>query len=297
VDATAISFRLGPRINAAGRLAHAKTAYQLLRTTDATQAYMLASELEALNNRRKSLTDQAAREAEAQLAVQIDEDAALLAVRSPKFMPGIVGLVAGRIVERYYRPCIVIEEGPEESRGSARSIAELDISRTLDAAGGLLVRYGGHARAAGFTIRTALVDDFVQELRRAAAAVLTDRSRLRPTLWIDAEANFEEINWSLLEQFQRLEPCGFENVAPLLLSRGARVREARRVGDGKHLRLVVDHGPHSAVLDAVGFHQGDWGGTLAEGSQVDLVFHLEANEWQGRRSLQLNIQDLRLSGS
>lgn len=227
------------------------------------------------------------------MATQLANDAALLAVRSSKIASGIVGLVAGRIVERYYRPCIVVEEGAEESRGSARSIAELDISKALDASGGLLVRYGGHARAAGFTIRSALLDEFVQGLQQTAAGILTDRSVLRPTLFIDAEVKFEEINWALLEQFSRLEPCGFDNAAPLLLCRAVRVREARRVGNGKHLKLALDQGIASTVMDAVAFQMGDWCDRIGDGSMIDIVFQLEANEWQGRRRLQLNIQDLR----
>jgi single-stranded-DNA-specific exonuclease len=295
VDATAISFRLGPRINAAGRLDHAKRAYQLLRAVDATQAYMLASELEELNNRRKSMTEKAVTEAEHQLVQQLENNAALLAVRSPTIPSGIVGLVAGRIVERHYRPCIVVEEGKDESRGSARSIAELDISRALDEVGGWLIRHGGHARAAGFTVKTERLEDFVQALGHVAAGLLPDRSDLRPTLEIDAVVKFEEINWAVLEQFARLQPCGHENAPPQLLCAGVRVREARRMGSGKHMRLIVDNGPASVVLDAVGFQMGDWCDRLGEGSHVDLVFYLEVNEWQGRKRLQLNLQDLRLA--
>jgi len=294
VDATAISFQLAPRINAAGRLSHAKLAYQLLRTKDPTQAYNLTQELEALNQERQKLTNDAQTQAEAQLAAQQADAAPLYVVSSPHFKAGIVGLVAGKLTERFYRPTVAIEEGDVESRGSARSIAEFDISAALDEVSPLLVRHGGHKRAAGFTVQTARLPEFTAALQTVAQRELQSQADLRPTLFIDAEVTLETINWGVQEQFARLEPTGYENPPPVLLTRQVRVREARTVGEGRHLRLVVDSGPNTPVLDAVGFHLGEWCKRLAENIAIDLAYQVEANEWQGRRRLQLNIQDLRL---
>ena len=291
VDTTAISFRLGPRINAAGRLSSAKLAYRLLRTMDLTEAYTLATELEALNNKRRSLTEQAQAVADEQ--INGNGGAPMLFIRSPDLQPGIVGLVAGKLTERYYRPAVVVEEGPEESRGSARSIAEFDISRALDAVSGYLVRHGGHSRAAGFTVKTENLPVLEAELMALANLSLGERDSLRPTLWIDAESALEDLTWGAHGQLARLEPTGFDNPTPRLLCRNVRVRDVRTVGGGKHLRLIVDRDAHSMVLDAVAFQQGAWADELHVGDRVDLVFQLEANEWQGRRSLQLNVQDLR----
>ncbi|MBX3012447.1 MAG: single-stranded-DNA-specific exonuclease RecJ [Caldilineaceae bacterium] len=296
VDATAISFRLAPRLNAAGRLAHAKLAYQLLRTQDPTQAYSLAMELESLNNRRRTLTEQAQTIAEAQLHAQMDHDQALYVVHSPKFVAGIVGLVAGKLMDRFYRPVLVIEEGAEESRGSARSIPEFDISAALDEVGGLLIRHGGHSRAAGFTVATPQLPAFADALQAVAQRELSMQANLRPTLAVDAVITLDEVNWNIQEQFMRLEPMGQENPPPLLLSRNVRVREARPIGSQKqHMRLIVDAGPNTPVYDAVAFQQGVWAKALPEGTHLDLVFQVEANEWQGRKRLQLNVQDLRIS--
>jgi single-stranded-DNA-specific exonuclease len=157
------------------------------------------------------------------------------------------------------------------------------------------VRHGGHKRAAGFTISNDRLGEFTPALQAIAARTLGDLTALRPTLQIDATAPCEALNWGLQEQFARLEPTGHENPPPLLLSRHLRLRESRTVGDGKHLRLVVDGGPQTPVLDAVAFHQGEWRGELVEGAVVDLVYQLEANEWQGRRRLQLNVQDWRIA--
>ncbi len=294
IDATAIGFRIAPRINAAGRLAHAKLAYQLLRTTDTVQAYNLTSELEALNQERRDLTESAQKEAEAQVAAQVGDDAPLYVVHSPNFRAGIVGLVAGRLTERFYRPALVIEEGPDESRGSARSIPEFDISSALDEVSQLLVRHGGHSRAAGFTVATAQLPAFKAALCEVAQRELSIHPSLRPSLTIDAAIELAEATWAVQEQFTRLEPTGQENPMPVLLARGVRVREAKPIGGQKqHLRLILDGGVNTTVVDAVAFQQGAWAKELSEGSRIDIAFQLEVNEWQGRRRLQLNVQDLR----
>jgi single-stranded-DNA-specific exonuclease len=295
VDATAISFRLAPRLNAAGRLGDAKLAYRLLRTHDATEAHTLATALNSLNERRRTLTEAAQAEAEAQLAAVMADDPAIFIVGSERFEHGIVGLVAGRLTDRYYRPAVVMRHDGDEARGSARSIPEFNISHALDEVGHLLVRHGGHHLAAGFTVTRAHLPAFHEALQALATRTLNDRAALRPTLEIDAVTPLAAVNWGLVEQFARLEPTGKENSPPTLLACAVRVREVRAVGGGKHLRLVVDEGANGMVFDAVAFQQGEWAATLRQGRCIDLAFQAEVNEWQGSRRLQLNVQDLRLS--
>lgn len=295
VDATAISFRLAPRLNAAGRLGDAKLAYRLLRTHDATDAHMLATALGDFNDRRRLMTEAAQREAETQLATVMPEDPAILIIGSEHFEYGIVGLVAGRLTDRYYRPAVVMRHDGDETRGSARSIPEFNISHALDEVGHLLVRHGGHQRAAGFTVQRARLPAFQEALAALADRALIERASLRPTIEIDAVTPLAAVNWGLVEQFMRLEPTGQENPPPTLLARNVRVRGVRTVGGGKHLRLVVDEGASGPVYDAIAFQQGEWGAELREGSQIDVVFQVEINEWQGDRRLQLNLQDLRHS--
>ena len=296
VDSAAISFRIAPRINAAGRLAHAGLAYSLLRTEEQEKASLLAQKLEELNQERQRKTQEAQQEAEIQLADSA-ADAFILIASSKDFLPGVVGLVAGRLAEQYYRPAVVIEEGNEYCRGSARSIDEFDISRALDEVRDLLVRHGGHSLAAGFTVAADRLPDLRAALAEIAERELSQYPELRPTLWIDTEVDLDEANWALREQLARLEPTGQGNQVPLFLARGCRVQQVRAVGKGKHLKLTLDQGPGTPTLGAIAFRQGHWGSHLGYGSQIDVVYQLETNEWQGRKSLQLNVQDIRPHGS
>ncbi len=292
IDSTSIAFGLGPRINAAGRLGESMLAYEMLRTTDPVEAYDYAARLETLNKKRRLLTDAALIEAEEQLAAQPDDDPALVVIASEHFQPGIVGLVAGKLSERFYRPAVVVERSDEHSRGSARSIPEFDISIALDEVSGLLVRHGGHSRAAGFTVETSRLPELADALRSLAEQNLRAYDDLRPALAIDAPVEFDQLDWALAEQFSRLEPMGQGNPTPLLLGRNLRVREARTVGKGKHLKLIIDETENGRVLDGIAFNLGDRARHLPSDCRIDAVFSLEVNIWQGRRRLQLNIHDL-----
>lgn len=307
IDAQAISFRLAPRINAAGRLVNAMIAYRLLRTNDPAEARHLAQELEALNRKRQSLTIEAEAEAETQVAEQrqtAQQQGAganapwLYMVQSSTIRSGIVGLVAGKLAEKYYRPSIVVETGAAESRGSARSIREFDIGAALDQVGDLLVRHGGHSRAAGFTVRNTHLNALQSALGEIAATELCRHEELQPTLEIDATAALSEVTWGLLDQFARLEPTGQENPQPLLMSQRVRVRSWRSVGERKHLKLVLDGGAWGdAVQDAIAFNMGAHAAALHEGEMLDIVYAVERNDFASRKTLQLNIKDMRTSPS
>ena len=295
IDSSAISFRIAPRINAAGRLASAKLAYDLLRCDEYGTAYDMAMDLERLNQQRQALTTDAFAVAEREMSGLDPATAPILFVASDEFQAGIVGLAAGKLSEQFYRPAVVIEQGEEVCRGSARSIAEFDMIAALDRLSSLLVRHGGHSRAAGFTVRTEQLPALREALAATAAQELGPLEDLRPTLYIDGELTIDQIDWALQGQLARMEPVGQKNEPGLFLCRQCRVRSMRRVGEGKHLKMVLDGNDHSPVLDGIGFGLGGRAADLQVGSLIDIVFHLEVNEWQGRRSLQLNLQDLRSS--
>lgn len=296
VTATSIGFGLGPRLNAAGRLDSAMISYELLQTADVFKAAELAQQLDRLNARRQQLTAEAVEAAQAQIEAE-GAGGYLHMAASQSFLSGIVGLVAGRLVEQYYRPAIVVELGERTSRGSARSIAEFDITRALDrcAEAGMLLRHGGHAAAAGFTVETQRLPALKERLQEIAAEELGARD-LRPTLSIDAEVPLGDLDWATFGLLQQLEPTGYANPQPLLMSRRVRIRDAKRVGaDSAHLKLTVsdpDAGPRQEVAwDAIAFRQAHWYGSLPR--SVDLAYSLEKNSWNGQPRLQLNVSDIR----
>jgi single-stranded-DNA-specific exonuclease len=292
VDATAIGYILGPRLNAAGRIADAKTAYQLLLTDRERKAEQLAAKLDSLNRERQHLTREAY-EIARQLALDSEGEPLLLFAASPEFLPGIVGLAAGRLADEFHRPAVVVEVGEETSRGSCRSIPGFHITQALDACADLLLRHGGHAAAAGFTVASSDLDTLADRLKKIASDKLSDAD-LTPVLDVDAEIALTEMSWDLLETLSMLEPCGRDNERPLFVSRDIPVRYYRAVGrEGRHLKMALSDG--RATWDAIAFRQGEWAGQLPD--MIDVAYHLELNEWNGQRRLQLNVQDIRPAGT
>ncbi len=292
VTATTIGFVIGPRVNAAGRLKSAMLAYNLLAAPDQQTARPLADELDSLNQERQRKT----REMQAMAEEALPGDPAdelLLFAADERFEQGVVGLVASRLTEQHYRPSVVVQLGEDESHASCRSIPEFHITHALDECGDLLVRYGGHAAAAGFTILNENIEPLKEQLWEIAAGQLADRE-LMPTLQIDAELSLDELTPELAEALLKLEPTGEENPTPLFVTRNARLAGRQTVGaEGQHLRLTLSDGKTS--LEAIAFRRGEEIDTLPE--QVDVAYQLETNSWNGRSRLQLNVQDIRPAGA
>ncbi len=287
LDAGHIGFALGPRLNAAGRLESALAAYDLLMTKDLFTANQLAQQLEAQNRERQDLTRLTHARAR-QLALDSGPDAALLFAADPDFRPGVVGLAAARLTEEFYRPAVVATLGPEYTKGSARSIREFHITEAFDECRPLLVRHGGHAAAAGFTAATPNVPALADALRAIAARELAG-VELRATQHVDAEAVLSEINFELVDQLARFEPCGYGNPTPVLATRGLKVTNSRTVGQGgKHLKLTLSDGRVTA--DAIAFNHGEWFTKMP--ARIDVAYVVEKNEWQGEMRLQLNVRDI-----
>ena len=293
LTAESIAFGLGPRLNAAGRLAHAYDAARLLAFSeeDAIQrpnkVYDLASRLNALNRERQEHT----RSLTARAETLIDKQAPLIFAADTEFLPGVVGLVASRLAERYYRPTVIIEKGETESRGSCRSIPEFHITHALDQVAGLLEHYGGHAQAAGLTVRNENLPRLQEQLAQIAADALDDLN-LAPRLEVDMEIDLQKVDFALVEMLGQLEPTGFSNPTPVFLSRNVPVLQTRVVGsDRAHLQLDVSDGWRE--LKAIAFRQSAWAQMMPD--RIDLVYSLGINEWRGRRDLQLMIHDINAS--
>jgi single-stranded-DNA-specific exonuclease len=291
IGADSIGYALGPRINAAGRLDTAMTAYHLLSTSDAGEATKIAQQLQELNVRRQELT----RAAQDLVRGQLDasDGLPLIFAADTGFLPGIVGLVAGRLSEEFFRPAVVMELGESESRASCRSIPQFDITHALDQCASLLVRHGGHAQAAGFTVINENIPALKEKLMGIARSALRGQELL-PTLDIDLELEASQISLDLIAELQQLEPTGHSNPTPTFMTRNLRLMECRTVGrDEQHLKLKLAR-PNQPPLDAIGFNLGELGARLTD--RVDVAYQLEVNEWNGNRSAQLRLLDVRSAG-
>jgi single-stranded-DNA-specific exonuclease len=293
LNAGNIGFGIGPRLNAAGRLDTAEAALTLLMTNDVSEAGALALHLDSQNRDRQKLTREIQQRAE-ELAFIDDDDPLLIFASDPEFNPGIVGLAASRLSESYYRPAVVAHQAEDHTRGSCRSIPEFHITEALDQCQDLLVRHGGHAAAAGFTVLNEHVGELKSRLREIADQQLAGVD-LRPLITADAELPLSELKPDLLIFLDQMEPTGYGNHQPLFVSRDLYLdpNRTRAVGqDGNHLKLTVTDG--RITFDGIGFRLGHWMGRLPH--KVDLLYTFELNEYNGRVNLQLNVKDLKPSG-
>jgi single-stranded-DNA-specific exonuclease len=287
-----IGFMLGPRLNASGRLESALASFELLTTKDFMRAGQLAMQLDSQNRQRQALTRDMQQQAEA-IAMHDDPEAFLLFAAHEDFNPGVVGLAASRLTEVYYRPSIVAAKNTEETRGSCRSIPEFHITDALDQCKDLLVRHGGHAAAAGFTVKNENLPELVSRLKQIAKDQLCMKD-LRQTLSADMEVSLSELNFELLKLLAFLEPTGYGNPDAVFVSRNVKVKFARTVGsEGKHLKLTFED-ERGMSYDSIGFRLGHLKADLPQ--RVDVLYHIEANEFNGRRTLQLNLKDVKPAG-
>ena len=291
ITATSIGFILGPRLNAAGRLESALAAFELLTTNDVKTAGELAQQLNIQNRQRQEITRKIQVEAET-LALADDPEADLFFAVHSDFNAGVVGLAASRLVETYYRPAVVGQISAETTRCSCRSIPEFHITEALDQCKDLLIRHGGHAAAAGFTVSNEKLDALKFRLKSLAAEQLRSQN-LRQTLTADAEVVLSDLKPELLKHLEYLQPCGYGNPEAVFVSRNVRVTNSRTVGaESKHLKLVVTD--EHVTFDAIGFRLGYLQSDLP--MRLDLLYTFESNEFNGRTSLQLNLKDVKPAG-
>jgi single-stranded-DNA-specific exonuclease len=291
--ASQIGFILGPRLNAAGRLESALAAFDLLTTTDFMLAGQLAQQLDVQNRKRQDITRQIQDRAEV-LVTADEQDPFLLIAVDKDFNAGVVGLAASRLTEKYYRPAIVAAQGDVETRASCRSIPEFHITNALDQCADLLVRHGGHAAAAGFTVRNENLPELIQRMKAIAEAELSNLE-LRRSLTADKEIRLSELNFELLKHLTYFEPTGNGNPEAVFVSRDVKVKTSRAVGaEGRHLKITLED-ERGMTMDGIGFRMGDRQSSLAP--RVDIMYTFESNEYNGRVSLQLNLKDLKAAGT
>jgi single-stranded-DNA-specific exonuclease len=284
VKASHLGFMLGPRLNAAGRVGDAADGLRLLLTDDRAEAERLAGKLEILNTERQAL-DQQILEAVLKQVEQSELDrTSAFVLAGEGWHPGVVGIVASRVVERYGRPTFIIALDGDIGKGSGRSISRYDLHRALVGCGDLLERFGGHHMAAGLTILRTQLPRF-QERFQALALEQLNPEQLGPEQRVDLEVGVNDLTMGLERLCRYLEPCGMGNPGPVYGVRGVRFCERKRVGE-RHLRGLLMR--DDSTVAAIGFDWADRVPWLCD-DPVDVAFRLECNEWQGRESLQARV--------
>ena len=285
LDAEDISWVLGPRLNAAGRMDNASTSYQLLTTQSPEDARLLALELEEKNAERQKLTNEVLSRAREKLAAKLHLP--VLVEGDESYSISVIGLVAGKLADEFYKPTIIISLGPELCQGSCRSIPEFDVTAALEECHNLLTTFGGHPLAAGFTVTRQNLAQLEERITRLATDQLGHLD-LRPEIVIDAELPLSTFSGETFNFIQKLSPFGRGNPQPTFLTRQVEVIECRNFGNrDEWLRLKLKQG--NITWQAVDFESRRTREEIP--SYIDIVYNLEKSRWNGEEVLSLNLRD------
>lgn len=291
IDTWTVGFQIGPRINAPGRMDSATNSFYLLTTQDEILAQKLAYNLNQINILRQKKLDRVLKEAQEKIQKQKLYQKKVVLIDGEGWPSGIIGLVAGKLQEKYARPVLVIERRGEKGKGSARSVNGFHLVEVLDELSQLLLTHGGHAKAAGFSLEMRHLESLYDKLLEIAETKLKDRD-LIPKIQIDAELPAKKINLNLLNDLKKLEPFGLGNPKPIFLTRNLKIIQITQVGsEGKHLRLTLEG--ENKQLKAIGFDMVERLPELKPGFLIDIVYNLEENFWDGEKYLDIKLKDFR----
>ena len=294
VDARSVGFGLGPRLNAAGRLGRADNGLHLLTSTNLKEAKALALELDQTNKERKEIQEETVAEAESLLhkEINLDEDRVIV-LASEIFHPGVIGIAASRLVDIYQRPTVLIALEEGQGKGSGRSIPRFNLFRAFTDCSGHLIQFGGHAYAAGLSIKEDHIEDFRKAMNEVGHRYLTEED-LIPEIHLDTVLALEEIDRSLYSRMELLEPFGAENPVPKFLSQGVKMQEVKFIGKEKnHVRFRAQQG--KGRIEGVGFGLADvFESVDTTATLFDIAYELNLNTWNGRDKLEIKLLDIRL---
>ncbi len=289
-----VAFRIAPRMNAAGRMEDAHAVIELLRTADSVKARQIAHRLDELNSERQRAEESILKDIDEMVKARPETaERYSLVLAGEGWHRGVIGIVAQRVVERHYRPTLVIGVENGSGQGSGRSIANFHLLNALTACEDVFERFGGHAAAAGFALPSSRIDELTERFEAYARRMLTPQD-LVPLLRVDAEVDLDQMDWPVYEQLKRMEPFGMGNPTPVFVARRLRLIYPPRVLNERHLKLRVGNGTKD--FDAIGWRKGEQARLLGSGDTVDLAFTLDENTYQGISSLQMTIKDLLVDG-
>lgn len=281
-----ISFQIAPRLNSPGRIGSATLSYQLLTTADEGEAKKIATEIESVNSNRRQELEEVFEQAKSEIELKKLHQNKIILLANKKWKTGLVGLVAGRLMERYYRPVIVLNKGEKFSQGSARSIEAIHILETLTHAKRRLEKFGGHARAAGLTLETKHLDE-VYSMLLEYLDVKYSNEDLTPKLTIDCEITSDEVNFNLLEKLKILEPFGYKNPRPLFCLQKLEIQKITKVGaDKSHIKITFNDG-----LQGIFFDGSQHSFQPVSDDKIDIVCYLQENNFNNNKNIDLVIND------
>lgn len=292
IDTHTIGFQIGPRLNAAGRMDHASTSYELLINENGDEVIKIARSLNEKNQERQKISDRMYQQALAQTESQSGE--CLLSAYHESWSPSLVGLAAGKLMEAFSRPALVMGKNQQgKIVGSGRSVEGFDITSAMEQCKEYLARFGGHALACGFTLKDETrMEPFIRDMRNLCRTSIGQKE-LVPQVIIELECGLADVNWEVVEAIERFAPFGPGNHKPTVLIRQCVVAGFQTVGqNGNHLKGVLTDG-HGTLRNVIGFSLGEWCKKLNVGALVDMVCQPSINEWNGNREIQLKIIDLK----
>ncbi|PIR13396.1 single-stranded-DNA-specific exonuclease RecJ [Candidatus Falkowbacteria bacterium CG11_big_fil_rev_8_21_14_0_20_39_10] len=292
ISAWNIGFQIAPRLNAAGRMAHANTAFELLVTKDRAEARDLSQRLNDKNIERQKITEEIVEEIENQIKqTQQDKEKIIIAVspEGKKWNEGVIGLVAGKICEKYYKPTLIITRAGDVYKSSARSIDEFDIIEAIEECQEFLTKFGGHPRAAGLTVKKENLEKFIDKFRRVANKKLKS-VKFQPTLKIECEIDLKQADEDLIKELEKLEPFGQDNFRPNFVSKNVLIKDIMTMGtESQHVKFKING------MWALAFGRAKEWQNFKIGDMIDVVYYLEMNEFNGRREAQLKVIDIKKS--
>jgi single-stranded-DNA-specific exonuclease len=295
INEETVGFVIAPRLNAAGRLNNADPAVELLLTEDQQEAKQIANEIDAINKERQSIVNEITKEAISIIETEYDlEENKVIVIVKEGWNAGVVGIVASRLVDRYYRPTIVLSYNSETglAKGSARSIAGFDLFQNLSTCRDILPHFGGHTMAAGMTLKIEHVSDLRSRLNKIANDILSSED-LVPISEIDACIPIEEVNLESIQQLNLLAPYGMGNSKPRIMLEELSMQQLRQIGaDHKHLKVVFEKA--GSTLDGVGFGMGEYHSQISPLSKVSVIGELAVNEWNNIRKPQIFLRDMKI---
>ncbi len=289
ITASSLGFGLAPRINAAGRLGDARKCVVLLTTEDESKALDIAITLENENRLRQQKEQDILEKAIGEIESQNLDDDSIIVLAGYGWHKGIIGIVASRITDKYFKPCVVLTIKDGIANGSARSIKGFNIFNAINSCKDMLIGFGGHEMAAGLTLNEVYIDDFKKKLNEYALSEFSCKE-IYDSIDVTMELNYEDITVENAKKLEHLRPFGTDNLVPVFSCSNIRVHDIKTTGNGKHLRLVLG----DSKIDAIAFNKGDLIKCIDTNDYIDVAFELNRNIWNGREKVQMIIKDFKL---